>query len=161
MSEASISRHIREIEQQLCVRLCERGPAGFRLTTAGGVALDVSLNALRSLDKIRPEIDAVRGVLSGSITIGMVEHVLTDPLCALPESLAELKRRAPNVHPEILVMTHAQLNQALRERRVKDGVRGQYKKDRVFNYTALFVENHKLHVLAMASGRGCGTGKRG
>src|SRR3546814_15657054 len=76
MSKASISRHIREIEQQLGVRLCERGPAGFRLTTAGGVALDVSLNALRSLDKIRPEIDAVRGVLSGSITIGMVEHVL-------------------------------------------------------------------------------------
>src|SRR3546814_10620279 len=66
MSKASISRHIREIEQQLGVRLCERGPAGFRLTTAGGVALDVSLNALRSLDKIRPEIDAVRGVLSGS-----------------------------------------------------------------------------------------------
>src|SRR3546814_9747497 len=42
MSKASISCHIREIEQQLGVRLCERGPAGFRLTTAGGVALDVS-----------------------------------------------------------------------------------------------------------------------
>src|SRR3546814_6535676 len=130
MSKASISCHIREIEQQLGVRLCERGPAGFRLTTAGGVALDVSLNALRSLDKIRPEIDAVRGVLSGSITIGMVEHVLTDPLCALPESLAALKRRAPNVNPEIMVMTNAQRSEALRERRVQIGIRGQYKKKR-------------------------------
>jgi DNA-binding transcriptional LysR family regulator len=148
MSKASISRHVREIEERLGVRLCERGPAGFRLTTAGVVALDVSLNALRSLDRIRPEIDAVRGVLSGPLTIGMVEHVLTDPLCRLPESLAELKHRAPDVRPEILVMTHAQMNQALRERRVQIGIRGQYRKDRVFNYQPLFVENHKFYVAA-------------
>src|SRR3546814_11623823 len=89
---------------------------------------------------------AVRGVVSGSITIGMGEHVLTDPLCALPESLAELKRRAPNVHPEILVMTHAQLNQALRERRVQIGIRGQYKKDRAVHDQPLFVDNHKFYV---------------
>src|SRR3546814_18150927 len=125
MSKASISRHIREIEQQLGVRLCERGPAGFRLTTAGGVALDVSLNALRSLDKIRPEIDAVRGVLSGSITIGMVEHVLTDPLCAMQDSLAELKRRVRNVPPEILLLTHDKLKQDIRARRGLLGSRGQ------------------------------------
>src|SRR3546814_11332582 len=46
-------------------------------------------------------------------------------------------------------MTHAQLNQALRERRVQIGIRGQYKKDRVFNYQPLFVENHKFYVSAM------------
>ncbi|TAL88744.1 MAG: LysR family transcriptional regulator [Candidimonas sp.] len=151
MSKASISRHVREVEERLGVRLCERGPAGFKLTTAGTVALDVSLNALRTLEKIRPEIDAVRGVLSGAVTIGMVEHVLTDPLCQLPEALAELKRRAPNIRPEILVMTHAQLNLALRERRVQLGIRGQYKKDRVFNYQPLFVENHKFYVSAQVS----------
>src|SRR3546814_20252839 len=94
---------------------------------------------------------AVRGVVSGSITIGMGEHVLTDPLCALPESLDELKRRAPNVHPEIMVMTHAQLNQALRERRGQIGVRGQYKNDRVINYQPLFVRNQQLYVSDMCA----------
>jgi hypothetical protein len=35
MSKASISRHVREVEERLGVRLCERGPAGFRLTPEG------------------------------------------------------------------------------------------------------------------------------
>lgn len=148
MSKASISRHIREIEDKLGVQLCERGPAGFRLTVAGAVALDVSLNALRALDDIRPEIDAVRGILSGPLTIGMVEQVLTDPACALPEALVELNRLAPDVSPEILVLTHAQLNQALRERRVQIGIRGQYQEDKTFNYQPLFIEKHQIYVAA-------------
>ncbi|MBO1928753.1 LysR family transcriptional regulator [Providencia rettgeri] len=35
MSKASISRHIREIEEKLGVQLCERGPSGFKLTESG------------------------------------------------------------------------------------------------------------------------------
>ena len=47
----------------------------------------------------------------------------------VPETeLTELRQRAPNVLPEIIVMTHAQLNQALRERRVQIAIRGQYRK---------------------------------
>ncbi|MGY6273526.1 LysR family transcriptional regulator [Achromobacter denitrificans] len=148
ISKASISRHIREIEDKLGVQLCERGPAGFRLTVAGAAALDVSLNALRALDDIRPEIDAARGILSGPLTIGMVEQLLTDPACALPESLVELGRLAPDVRPEILVLTHAQLNQALRERRIQIGIRGQYQEDKTFNYQPLFVETHKIYAAA-------------
>ncbi len=148
MSKASISRHIREIEDKLGVQLCERGPAGFRLTVAGATALEVSRNALRALDGIRPEIDAVRGILSGPLTIGMVEQVLTDPACVLPESLVELRRLAPDVSPEILVLTHSQLNQALRERRIQIGLRGQYQEDKAFHYQPLFIETHRIYVAA-------------
>ncbi|MDE2289856.1 MAG: LysR family transcriptional regulator, partial [Burkholderiales bacterium] len=95
MSKASISRHIREVEEKLGIRLCERGPRGFELTGAGRVALEVASAALRSLERIKPEIDAVRGLLSGTLEIGMTEHILTARDCRIPEALAELKRRAP------------------------------------------------------------------
>lgn len=145
MSKASISRHIRAVEERLGVRLCERGPAGFKLTAAGIVALELASNALKYLERIRTEIDSVRGVLSGTLSIGMVEHLITHDACRIPEALAELKRRAPDVQPEIIVMTFANLSQALRERRVEVAIRGMYARDRMFNYRPLFSEVHRVY----------------
>ncbi|WP_103035641.1 LysR family transcriptional regulator [Castellaniella caeni] len=146
LSKASVSRHILEIEERLGVKLCERGPGGFRLTNAGTVALEVTSRALRALDRIQPDIDAATGVLTGPLTIGLVEHILTDPACTLPTALNELRHRAPDVYPEIVVLTHTQLNRALRERRVQIAIRGQYQRDRTFNYLPLFEELHRLYV---------------
>lgn len=151
MSKASISRHIRMVEERLGTRLCERGPAGFKLSAAGIVALDLASVALKSLGRIRPEIDSVRGVLSGTLSIGMSEQLLTHPDCRIPEALAELKRRAPDVQPEVIAMTFANLSQALRERRLEVAIRGMYKRDPLFNYRTLFVEVHRIYSLADAT----------
>jgi DNA-binding transcriptional LysR family regulator len=146
MSKASISRHIREVEETLGARLCERGPSGFVLTHAGKVALELARDALKSLERIRPEIDAVRGVLSGTLSIGMVEHILCDEGCHVPEALAALKERAPDVNIELTVMTFDGLDLALRERRVQVAIRGMYRREAGFHYQPLFIERHRLYV---------------
>jgi DNA-binding transcriptional LysR family regulator len=146
MSKTSISRHIREVEDTLGARLCERGPAGFVLTHAGKVALDLARDALRSLERIRPEIDAVRGVLSGSLSIGMVEHIVSDEGCHLPEVLAAFKELAPDVNVELRVMTFSELNSALRERQVHVAIRGMYRREAGFQYLPLFIERQGLYV---------------
>lgn len=151
MSKASISRHVREVEERLGVRLCERGPAGFKLTPEGEVALKLASDALRSLERIRSEIDAVHGVLSGSLSIGIVEHTLTHPDCKIPEALAILRQRAPNVRPEISVMTFPDLNQALREHRVDIAIRGRYPREGEFSYLPLFSETHRVYTAAKKS----------
>lgn len=149
MSKASISRHMRQVEDRLGVRLCERGPSGFKLTSEGVVALNLASSALRALERIRPEIDAVHGVLSGSLVIGMGEHMLTHPRCRLPEALAALRRQAPNVKPEIVIAPFTDLNHALREQRVDIAIRGKYRENREFNYLPLYIEVHRVY----ASGR--------
>ncbi|RFB69612.1 MULTISPECIES: LysR family transcriptional regulator [unclassified Herbaspirillum] len=154
MSKASISRHVREVEERLGVRLCERGPAGFKLTPEGEVALKLASDALRSLERIRSEIDAVHGVLSGSLSIGIVEHTLTHPDCKIPEALAILRERAPNVRPEISVMTFPDLNQALREHRVDIAIRGRYPREGEFSYLPLFAETHRVYTAAKKTRRG-------
>ncbi|MBV7485380.1 LysR family transcriptional regulator [Bordetella sp. BOR01] len=146
MSKASISRHVREVEARLGVRLCERGPGGFRLTPEGIVALNLATSALHALSRIRPEVDAVHGVLSGPLTIGMGEHSLTHPTCRLPEALRELHRQAPHVQPEILVMSFNELDQALRTQRIDIAIRGKYREDRDFAYLPLYVETHRVYV---------------
>ncbi|HEY1998287.1 LysR family transcriptional regulator [Paraburkholderia sp.] len=144
MSKASISRHINDVEARLGVKLCERGPGGFQLTESGTVALRVALEALESLERIKPEVDAVRGVLSGPLLLGTSEHVLTHEDCHIPEALAELQRIAPLVRPSLSVMTFNDLGAALSERRVQIAIRGAYKRMRAFRHYPLFTETHRV-----------------
>jgi DNA-binding transcriptional LysR family regulator len=146
MSKASISRHIREVEERLGVRLCERGPSGFKLTPEGEVALKLASSALRSLERIRSEIDAVHGVLSGSLSIGIGEHTISHADCKFPEALRQLREHAPNVKPELTVMTFPELNDALRNHRVDIAIRGKYLEDPEFRYLELFSETHRVYV---------------
>ena len=151
MSKASISRHVREVEERLGVQLCERGPAGFRLTPEGEVAVKLASSALRSLERIRPEIDAVHGVLSGCLSIGIGEHATSHADFRFPQALARLRERAPGVKPEISVMTFTEINQALRENRVDIALRGKYVEDREFRYLPLFKETHRVYVSTLVT----------
>lgn len=154
MSKASISRHVREVEERLGVRLCERGPSGFSLTPEGEVALKFANSALRSLERIRPEIDAVHGVLSGALSIGIGEHAVSHLDFKLPQALALLQVRAPKVKPEIAVMTFTELDQALRENRVDIAIRGKYFEDTEFNYLPIYKETHRVYVSSLIRKQG-------
>jgi len=144
MSKASISRHINEVEARLGVKLCERGPGGFQLTEGGEVALRVALQALEALERIKPEVDAVRGVLSGPLLLGTSEHVMTHEGCRISEALGELHRIAPLVRPTLSVMNFSDLGAALTDRRVQIAIRGAYKRIRAFRHYPLFTETHRV-----------------
>jgi len=152
MSKASISRHINDVEARLGVKLCERGPGGFQLTESGAVALRVAMQALESLERIKPEVDAVRGVLSGPLLLGTSEHVMTHEDCHIPEALAELQRVAPLVRPTLSVMTFNDLSSALAERRVQISFRGAYRQMRTFRHYPLFTETHRVFYCPAAVG---------
>lgn len=145
LSKASISRHIRELEEKLDVRLCERGPGGFELTPAGIVALESGTKALEALDRVVPEIDTVRGILSGPLLIGVTEHLLASGAWGIQPALEALRDRAPSVRPELLVVNFWQLNRALREGRVEIAIHGRYGSDQSLDYLALFEEEHRLY----------------
>ena len=89
MSKASISRHVRAVEERLGVTLCERGPSGFRLTVEGEVAARLAFDAIRSLEKIKSEIDAVHSVMTGSISIGLGDYLVFHPDFKLSEAISK------------------------------------------------------------------------
>jgi hypothetical protein len=95
-------------------------------------------------------LSTVRAVISGTVSIGTVKHMLADPNCRLAKALKELRGSAFNGQAEVGVMTLAKLNQALRERRVQVAIRGMYKKERAFHYQKLFVEDHRVYVANQA-----------
>lgn len=146
MSKASISRHVRDVEDRLGVRLCERGPSGFHLTPEGQVALRLASDALRSLERIRPEIEATYGVLSGPLKIGIGQNSILHKDFFLSQALKTLKQRAPLVCPEIEVMTFDGLSRALVQGSVDVAIRGNYQQEQEFEYLPLFTEIHKVYV---------------
>lgn len=145
LSKASISRHIRELEDKLGMRLCQRGPGGFELTPAGIAALESGSRALEALDRVMPEIDSVHGVLSGPLYVGVTEHVLISGGSGIPAALEILRSRAPGVRVELTVLSYWQLKRALREGRVEIAIHGRYGNDRSLEYLALFEEEHRLY----------------
>lgn len=145
LSKASISRHIRELEEKLGVRLCERGPGGFELTPAGIAALESGTRALEALDRVVPEIDSVHGVLSGPLYVGVTEHLLVSGASGIPAALEVLREHAPGVRPELMVFSYWQLKRVLREGQVEIAIHGRYGNDRSLEYLELFDEEHRLY----------------
>jgi DNA-binding transcriptional LysR family regulator len=76
----------------------------------------------------------------------MVEHIISDEGCHLPEVLAALKEQAPDVTVELRVMTFNELDLALRERHVQVAIRGMYRREAGFHYLPLFIERQTLYV---------------
>lgn len=146
LSKASISRHIKDVEDALDAKLCSRGPSGFKLTAAGITALNQAQKALDAFAKIKPEVDNVKGTLSGNLNIGIVEKIFKEENFNLALALRKFKLKAPNVTPNLRVMTFSQLNQAIRDRSVDIAIRGRYEDDAFLNFYPLFYEYHKLYV---------------
>jgi LysR family transcriptional regulator, transcriptional activator for bauABCD operon len=159
MSKASISRHIREVEEKLGARLCERGPSGFSLTSAGRAALASTIGALDALERIRRDVDAANGVLSGTVCIGMGDHILANPACKVSDALAKLQAAGPAVHIRLITLPWNQLGQALMERRVDIAIQARDANGLAFRHASLFAEVQKFYQLAQGGKQTGGIGK--
>lgn len=73
ISPSAIDRHILLMEQQLGVQLFERLPQGLRLTAAGEVLIAHVRRWRRELRHARAQIDDLRGLRRGEVTIALVE----------------------------------------------------------------------------------------
>jgi DNA-binding transcriptional LysR family regulator len=73
ISPSAIDRHILLMEENLGVQLFERLPQGLRLTAAGEVLIGHVRRWRRELGHARAQIDDLRGLRRGEVTIAIVE----------------------------------------------------------------------------------------
>lgn len=148
MTKATISRQIKDIEDRLGARLCHRGPQGFELTEVGRVALRVTEEALDALDRIRPEVDALRDVLTGKIMLGLTDNVIGNPLSRIQIALGRLCSRAPMVDLSVETLPSSELLRMLLDRRLHVVIKGVFEKLPPLEYVDLFPETHRIYRLA-------------
>lgn len=116
ISQSTISTHMTSLEHRLGVRLCERGRSGFRLTERGQLIYQASQRLFDALDEFRSDAGAARNCLTGSLSVGMLDSLITNPACRLHQAISAFNHKAPEVQFSIRVTTPSEI-----ERLVLDG----------------------------------------
>ena len=98
ISRSVISRHLKDLETRLGVRLCERGRSGFALTEEGGTVLDAARRLLAQIEGFRREVAGLHGGMRGELNLAVFDKFVTNPACRLAEAIATFGAEAPGVN---------------------------------------------------------------
>jgi len=113
MTQATISTHMRHLEERLALRLCSRGRSGFELSEEGRLIYEAALELFGSLEKFQSRVGEAQGELSGNLCFGTVDAMITNRDLDLQGALAAFNAEAPRVHLEIDVAAPQVLHQGL------------------------------------------------
>lgn len=103
IGRSTISSHLADLEIRLGVKLCTRGRAGFKLTEAGQVTYQASLDLLQQCETFMSTIATSKDNLSGRLSISTIDSTINDPRCKLSNAIARLKAKGGSIHVEINV----------------------------------------------------------
>ena len=94
ISASAVNRQILKIEDYFGTPLFERRPDGMRLTDAGRLVLRHSRETLQDFSRLRSEVDELRGIVGGEVTLTTLDSLTVH---FLPEALADFIRAHPAV----------------------------------------------------------------
>lgn len=145
VSQSTISNQIAALEDRLGVTLCRRGRAGFRLTQKGEAVHRAVTRVLAAMDGFVTETAALRDTLAGTLRIGMVDMLVTDPNYRLPEALAALDRRAPMIRYELMQCSPQDLQAKVLDGALHIGIGSFPHKVAGLRYIPLYDEGNHLY----------------
>lgn len=119
IAASALSRHVSNLEHEFGVALFERHARGLRLTAAGEVFVAGARRTLRQIERIRSEIDDLRDLRRGHVTIYAVEGVVADFLLPV---LATFNKAYPQITYDIVVTGSQDVIEALIEDRGDIGI---------------------------------------
>lgn len=112
LSQSSVSHAIRALEEDLGVRLLDRGRYGARATPVGERVAEKARRMLALSDAVDQEASAEAGTLRGELALTVFESFGT---YVLPDLLARLRTAHPHLHVRLVEVaeTHAAYDAAL------------------------------------------------
>ncbi|HTE84856.1 MAG TPA: LysR substrate-binding domain-containing protein [Dehalococcoidia bacterium] len=119
LAQPPLSKQIRQLEQELGVRLLERTTRSVSLTSAGKVFLDEARRVLAQAERARSMAMQAQLGAVGELQIGFVTSVGYE---LLPDMLRAYRARFPRVQIRPYHMTVGEQIKALEERRLHIGV---------------------------------------
>jgi DNA-binding transcriptional LysR family regulator len=119
LAQSAISRRIQQLEEDLGVQLLERGARGVALTPAGEILLHHGREATQLTERLRADLDALRGVRRGHVVLRLVESFAAS---GLSTALASFRAAYPAVTLDIAVVGSEAILAALRDRTCHLGI---------------------------------------
>jgi DNA-binding transcriptional LysR family regulator len=115
VASSALNRRILDIEDALGLLLFERLPRGVRATAAGEAFVAYARRSLRELRVLEAQLDGLRGLTRGEVSIAVAESV-TGRL--LPDAIAEYRSNHPGIGFSVTVAGPKTLQEEL----LRDGV---------------------------------------
>lgn len=119
LAQSAISRRIQLLEEELGIQLLERGARGVALTPAGEILLEHGREALAQDERMRAELDALRGIRRGHVVLRVVASF---GAAELPAVVTEFQAAHPQVTLDIGVVGSEAVMADVRERRCHLGI---------------------------------------
>ncbi|HDZ48818.1 hypothetical protein LCGC14_0074140 [marine sediment metagenome] len=94
ITPSALDRRIQQVEEELGTQIFERHAKGMRLTAAGEIFLDYVRRHMADLDRVRSEIEGLKGLRKGHVAI-VASQALA--LKFLPEQIRLFRSRYPGV----------------------------------------------------------------
>lgn len=141
ISQSSLSHAIADLEEELNLRLLERGREGTVPTEAGRRILVHARQISASLDSIRAEAANMAGLLSGRVRIGSVPSAA---VAFLPRLIAQVLHEHPQVEVVLLEEPSQGMQQLI-----------EWLKNNVTDVALLELPVNGLHVVSLMSDELC------
>lgn len=113
ISVSSISTYIAALEERLGVRLCQRGRSGFALTDKGAIIYREAKRLFATLDEFGVMAATVRGRLTGTLRLGLVDCMVTNPSSPISRAVDRFNNRDHEVTIEVSVGPPAELQRGV------------------------------------------------
>lgn len=113
---ATISAHMKSLEDRLGVQLCRRGRAGFQLTEEGQIIYEEALLLHNSLDRFTAVSHTLGSELAGRIDIGLADATTNSGSTLVSDAIQRFNQQENRVRIHLHINSRAEL-----EKHVLDG----------------------------------------
>jgi LysR family transcriptional regulator, transcriptional activator for bauABCD operon len=161
---STVSRHVKDLETRLGLRLCRRGRSGFALTQEGDRVYREILRLLGSVESFRGSIDDIHRRMGGQLEVAIFDKTATNPEARIHLAVARFAAIAPEVRLSVHVDSINGIERGLIDGAYHVGVMPTHRSSKTLSYADLFGETMLLycgkgHPLFDADNEGLGWGK--
>lgn len=122
ISKSTISKHISDLENRVGVRLCLRGRSGFATTMEGQQIYEAVVQLFSAHENFKALVNKVHSRLSGSLSLGFVDTIVTDEESPLLAGIASFLSNAPDVHLQLSVGSAMEIEQRVVDSSLHAGI---------------------------------------
>lgn len=142
---STVSRHVKDLEDKVGARLCNRGRSGFSLTAHGTLVHTAALELFRALKSFQANITTLHDDPVGEIKLGVMDALLSDPQFPLPAALHEYRRQAPRVQVHLTVSKPNDIERLVLSGELDAGIVAGRTRSAGLKYHALYQEKSSLY----------------
>lgn len=142
---STVSRHVKDLETRLGLRLCRRGRAGFALTPEGEQIYQETLRLLAGVDAFRSRVDEIHQRMGGEVHLAVFDKTASNPAAQIGQAIALFKDMAPAVSLHLHVAPLNAIERGVLDGQFQAGVIPGHRSSGALSYQALFSETMYLY----------------